>query len=198
MMIATMNKYTTFVISMLLAALFSGCSLSAKNVPPDYKLGNDKGIVVLSLTTSGECGYALFVDIRSMDKKYKSTIGLQDMLEGRDWNRKTNDCSVDNEDYSGRLNVIALPPGVYEMYKLTGMSRYQSYVSENNFSIQFKVKANSVTYIGNAHFAVKKHTFEFQVSDKRNRDLPMLERKYPQLPKEYIIDILEDIEYLST
>jgi hypothetical protein len=108
------------VLTILWIIILSGCSFTTKDIPPDYMLNNSKGIVVLFLTAPGECDSPLFVDKLGMDKKTKSTIGFQDRLEGRGWNRQTGDCSVNHDDFSGRLKVIELSPGEYEMVKLRG------------------------------------------------------------------------------
>lgn len=178
--------------------LLSACSLSTENIAKDYKLNPDNGVVVLSLTSSGECGYALFVDIRRIDKKDETTIGLQDLMEDRDWQRKNEDCSIEDEnDFYGKLSVVALEPGTYEIYSLSGISRYNAFYSDENFSITFKVKANSVTYLGNAHFIVEKKFFSFHTTDKRKRDLSLFQYKHPGLTDEYIIDLLETVNYQS-
>jgi len=182
---------------LLLLIIFSvsGCSLGIENIRDGYKLNPDEGVVVLSLTSSGECGWALFIDIRRIDKTNENTISMQDVMKARDWKRKKSECPSDKGNYSGKLAAIALPPGEYEIYKLTGVSNHHAFVSEDNFSITFDVVQNNITYLGNAHFIVKEFSFNFSTSDMRSRDLSLFKRKHPGISKEYILDILERVTY---
>lgn len=178
---------------MALSCIF-GCSVGLKNISPDYQMSHQTGVVVFSLTSSGECGYAYFVDVRSVDKKIKHTIGLQDAFEERDWQREPGECTLDN--MTGKLVTIELPSGNYIMYKFSGIHRIQAFESKDDFFISFKVTPHSVTYIGNIHFYLEKKFLDFKFEDKKERDLELLFKKYPNLKEEdLIIDILDPVEY---
>ncbi|MGD8570736.1 MAG: hypothetical protein PVJ39_21800 [Gammaproteobacteria bacterium] len=181
------------ISSFIILVAITGCSFSVGNIPTEYTLNPKKGVVVISLTSSGECGYALFVDIRRIDKTHEKTIGLQDVVEQRDWKRKNNECASDLNDYSGKLVAIDLEPGVYEIYQFSGLNKYHAFSSVYELSIKFKVTENEVTHIGNAHFVVSKREYDFIVSDKRQRDLPLFVKKYPNISEDYIIDLLEPV-----
>ncbi len=119
----------------LTALSMSGCSADLKNISSEYQVSDQFGVVAFSLTSSGECGYAYFVDVRSVDKKIKRTIGMQDALEERDWQRRSGECTLEN--MTGKLLVIELPPGNYIMYKFSGMHRIRAFESEEEFFISF-------------------------------------------------------------
>jgi hypothetical protein len=185
------------IILLFLASIIFGCSTNLENINKNYALLPEKGVVVFSFTSSGECGYALYVDIRSSDGKEKHSIGMQDLFEERDWKRKTNNCDADDKDFAGTLKAISLSEGTYEIYKLSGIHQYHAFESTDKLSIKFNVKGNNVTYIGNAHFIIDKKTYNFAISDKSKRDIRLFEKKYPNVRKDYIIDILETVIFQS-
>ena len=101
-------------------------------------------------------------------------------------------------DYSGKLAAIALEAGTYEIYKFSGISKYSAFVSDDEFSIKFKVTEEKITYLGYAHFIVGNKDFHFGVSDMRERDLDLFRGKYPDLTGEFIVDLLKVVSYQST
>jgi|GEM_PF-2796292 len=185
------NTKYSLLSAIIITLSLLGCSTSLGNLPSDYILTPDKGVVVLSLTSSGECGYAIYVDIRSVDEKYQQTIGLQEVLEERDWQRKNPDCSGDQKDYYGKLAVIDLPPGTYEIYQVSGIGRYGGFYSEEDFTIVFNVEGNQVSYVGNAHFHIADKSYAFDTFDMSERDLLLLSQKYPRLARNVSTNILQ-------
>lgn len=177
----------------------TGCTQAINNVTSDYHENNENGVVIFSLTASGECGYAYFLDIRSVDGKFERTIGMQEAFEERDWKRKDADnCSLDESNYVGRLSVIEMPPGTYEIHKISGVSRYRSFESTDNFSLLFKVRKNSIRYIGNAHFFVTDRNYSFKTENQQDRDIKLFNKKYPSLKdKDILLDLLKEIQYQS-
>lgn len=176
-----------------------GCAPNIKNISNDYRASSDKGVVILSLTASGECGYAYFLNIRSIDGKTERTIGMQEAFKERDWKRKnTDNCSLDETSYVGRLSVIELPPGTYEIHKISGISRFHSFESADKFTLRFKVNKKSIKYIGNAHFFVTKNTYSFKTQNMQNRDIKLFYTKYPSLKnRDIVLDLLKEIQFLS-
>jgi len=186
------------ILFILLTVSFgASCSVGIGNIEKGYALKQYKGVVVFSFTSSGQCGYALFVDIRSSTGDFDKSIGMQDMFEKRDWEKENGPCSKDANDFSGKLKSIALNEGIYEIYRLSGISDHHSFSSEDDFSIKFKVTGNSITYLGNAHFFVGDRTYNFSISDKRERDILLFEEKYPEIQSDYIINILEEAIFHS-
>jgi len=178
-----------------LAILFitTACSLNGSNLASGHHPKSAKGIVALSLTTSGLCGFTLSVDLRRVGTKRHETVGFQDTDIKSDWTRKDGDCTPGSKDYAGKLAVIALSPGTYEIYNFSGTSQHTAFSSPKKFSLKFKVTKNRVTYIGNTHFNVGKDTSDFVVLDKRERDLALFKRKYPEVPEDYIMEVLDTV-----
>jgi len=183
---------STLFFSCLFIFLLSGCSLGIENIQKGYALNSTEGVVVLSLTSSGECGWALFVDIQRTDKPNKHTINMQNTFEDRDWKRKSGECPSEKNDYSGTLAILALPPGKYEIFQITGLSNHHTFYSKNDFSVPFDVSENAVTYLGNAHFFIEQYTYILDIFDNQDRDLSLFKRQHPQIPVQFIIDILEN------
>ena len=185
----------TIVYTICVLAL-TGCATSnISNIPGDHKGNNEQGIAILSLTASGECGYAYFLDVRSSNGEIEHTIAMQDAFEERDWKRNDwNDCSINEENFIGKLAVIELPPGEYEIHKLTGVSRYHTFDTSDIFALKFKVTKNSIKYIGNAHFYVMKKTYFFKTQNKQDRDINLFHKKYPRLKdKDISLDLIEEV-----
>ncbi len=180
-------QLTLFVIVLLI----NGCATTINNIEPDYALNHKQGVALFSLTVSGECGYALFVDIRDADKNHLGTVGLQSMFEQRDWQRKHQHCDAGGDDFVGQLKAIPFADGTYEIYKLTGMNRYRAFSTEDNLALQFKVSNGRVTYLGNVHFHITKTAYELNILDQRDRDFELFEAKYAQQNPDYIIDLLQ-------
>ena len=89
------HRYNLALVSVTL--LLASCATNTNNIPLDYRLNSNKGVVVVSLTSSGDCGYAFFVDIRRIDKSSTISLGMQDLFQERDWQRPTGECRLDDE-----------------------------------------------------------------------------------------------------
>lgn len=186
------RNFPSLVAGILLALSVIGCSTNIENLPANYSLVPEKGVVVMSLTSSGECGYAIYVDIRRIDEKFEQTIGLQDILDDSDWQRSDPDCSSgDKKDYFGKLAVIDLPEGTYEIYKVSGIGRYGAFTSSDEFTIVFNVEGNKVSYVGNAHFHIGEDDYTFDTFDMSQRDLLIFNKDYPLLAKDVSVSILQ-------
>lgn len=177
---------------LLLALTTYGCATQSGDISENYSLSNNEGVVVLSLTSAGECGYALFADVRSLSSDYETNIGLQSMFQERDWQRKGATCSLDDGEYDGVLRVISLPNGDYEIFKLSGIGRYSAFDTSNDFSIRFSVHGGQVSYLGNLHFFIEKDTFNYSIIDSSERDFDVFFEKYPTLKGNYKKVILQD------
>ena len=198
-MLTTRSILSTTMLCLGLLLIMTGCAPNIKNIATDYRGSNDNGVVILSFTASGDCGYAYFIDVRSIDGRIEHTIGMQEAFEQRDWKRTDgDDCSLDATNYIGRLSVVELPPGDYVIHKIYGTSRYRSFESVDNFSLRFSVTKNAISYIGNAHFFVHDDEYSFETQNQQSRDIELFQRKYPALKdREIILDLLEEIHFQS-
>lgn len=169
------NAFALFLSLVCLAA----CAMPQRNISSDYQLNDKAGVVLMSLTASGDCGFAYFAVIRRVLDKKEYSVGMQDIGEQRDWEKQGN-CPTQADDYFGKLAVLALPAGEYEFITLEGVSRYRAVVTED-LGIKFSVAAGKFSYLGNIHFHFRGDVFDYEAKDMRDRDITRFLRKYDQV-----------------
>ncbi len=153
---------------------------------------------MLSLTASGECGFAYFTEIRAIHDQLDYSIGMQDFGHERDWERKNDECPSESDDFFGKLVAIELPVGEYESYQLEGMSKYRKVFAKEDFSVRFRVKANKVNYLGNVYFHVGEEIFYYGAQDFRKRDTDLFLEKYKQFnSRDIIMNLLRMKEIIT-
>ncbi len=82
----------------------------------------------------------------------------------------------------GRLVVMELNAGEYEIHHWTGLQTQ----SAETFSIPFTVQDARATYIGNVHLEVSGSRFGIGVQDRTRRDVPLFLSRHPQVPREHL------------
>ena len=172
----------------------------SNNIPSNYSLKSDTGVILLSLTASGECGFVYYTELKEIYSKKEYSIGMQDIRQERDW-QKTNACPSKPDDYFGKLVTLELPAGIYQLHRIEWLSKYSRVFSENEMNIKFKVQAGKINYLGNLHFHVLKKSFIYGVENMRARDIPLFLKKYTQFrPADIIINLikLKSVNVLST
>lgn len=188
-----MKSRYSFIFVFIIALLLGGCA-SAPNIGKDYSLdeAKGKGILLVSMTRSGDRGFNMFVDLRGVDNKYDQAVPVTDLFASLDWS-----CPItETSEPCGRLAVIELPQGEYEFYSWHGGSSNgkisTSVKAMNEFSKRFKVTSGKVVYVGNVHLAIGGGRFAMRISDKRDRDLPLFSSKYPKIATDKIqVDIIK-------
>lgn len=156
-----------------------GCSGYEKTITngqiPDKSSG--KGVVVFSLTRTGQIDYNLFLNLRGMENGYDQPLPLYhdpDSIEGP---------VISFTKLNGRLAVMELPQGIYEFYNWEGHSSFGRGKSrirpKTEFSKKFLVKAGEVKYLGNLHLALSRSAFKLLVLDMEDRDLSILHKDNP-------------------
>ena len=163
------------------------CVAPLANIPSDYRFMRDTGVIVLSLTATGECGFAYFTDIRDMYADASYSIGMQDSGRERDWRKQGTDCPSGPHDFFGKLVVIELPAGTYQMTSFVGMRADKQVCSKQDMRIDFTVVPGKINYLGNIHFHVNKTNFIYGGADERQRDISLFQKKYPQFRQTDII-----------
>lgn len=176
------GKYAVFLSFLYLAS----CAAPYSNIPSNYALNDKSGVILLSLTASGECGYAYFTEIREIDSKKEYSVGMQDLGRERDW-KNNNECPSEPDNYFGKLVALALPVGTYQLYGLEGVSQNRRVYSEREMKIIFTVKPAKINYLGNIHFHVMKKSFIYGVRNMHERDIPLFLKKYKQFDLNDII-----------
>ena len=174
-------------LSVIYCLFLSSCAIQYTDISTNYQLKNGVGVILLSQTASGECGFAYFTGIRETSNKSVYSVGMQDFGHERDWVKKNNECPSKPDSYFGKLVAIELPIGNYEIYQLEGISKYVKVYTKNDISVKFTVEANKINYLGNIHFHVKKKNFIYSVQDLSQRDLPLFLNKYKQFNMQDII-----------
>lgn len=165
----------------------SACAMTYSNVPEDYKLRDNAGVILLSLTASGECGFAYFVEVRQVDTESSYSLGMQDFGHERDWTKFKDECPSEPNNYYGKLVAIELPAGTYEIYQIEGVSKYKKIGSDTDISVKFTVTPNKVNYLGNFHFHFNKRYFHYNAENLSQRDIPLFLNKYKQFNMRDII-----------
>ena len=178
-------KYTLLWI--ISSILLVSCSVPIANISEQYRLKDNRGVVLLSLTASGECGFVFFTEIRELGSGSAYSIGMQDFGRERDWVKNDSKCPSTPDNYFGKLVVIELPAGEYEIYQLEGLSKYEKIYAERELSIKFTVVPAKVNYLGNLHYHIKKKNFIYGVKNMMQRDIPLLISKYGQFDSQDII-----------
>ncbi len=176
----------------------SSCAVPKNNIPNNYQLSDGAGVILLSLTASGECGFAYFTEIRAIHDQTNYSIGMQDFGHERDWKKKNDECPSKSDNFFGKLVAVEMPAGEYEIYQLEGMGKYRKVYAKKDFSVKFKVKANKVNYLGNVHLHATKKLLFYGAQDLRKRDIALFQEKYKQFNSKDIIMNLLHIKNIRT
>jgi hypothetical protein len=201
------------LISVLIALGVAGCA-SAPDLPAKYALNADRpeGLAIASLTLAGkpmENISAFEYRLREVSPRgstfaitknhYGSPLqharSLQAIDESRPFSRTIVVKGIntpepldikDGGQVQGRLAVVRLPPGEYELYswRVREPNRYgeSEYAPPNNFSYRFRIRAGEATYIGRLNLYVgERNAVRIAVEDRHQEDLKVLELKHPTL-----------------
>jgi hypothetical protein len=167
------------------AFLMSGCAATGTaNVDPGYRPERN-GVLVASVTASGYLPGALLLHVvrRDAPSFHVASIPVNDSAFGIDW--PDGDPAVRNGS-RGRLAVIELPPGEYQLRGLAiNRPSAPPYEAKNAPGYDFSIAAGKATYLGGVHVdvqpsaALRKLPLATSLEDRRERDLPLLHRRYP-------------------
>jgi hypothetical protein len=151
------------------AVLLASCATF--NVSKDYSLADKtgSGLVVLSLThTLG----GVTVEYRPVGGQKMGAFMTGNMQDPLDWDKPR-----------GRLVVMELPAGTYELYQWrSGRGAYVTYTSKT-FYIPFTVVQGKATYIGSFFIDADEATqkYRMELTDRSDRDIPLLLEKYKNI-----------------
>jgi len=161
-------KYFLFLVLLWL----TGCAKF--NVPPDYELKNNKqvGLLVMSVNYNTRSATLHYENMSTHENDAIMTSTVHD--------------KIDFNQPKGRLIVAELPVGEYQFYKWHADIDNFEYISPL-FSAQFTIKQGKPVYIGNLNIKAKiiypfmKVEYEHTITDKSERDIALLKKKYPKL-----------------
>lgn len=180
-------------LSPLLMGGYAGRSVAGDS--PEEAKG--KGYVIVSLTRSGLRGpYVIEIELRGRGSSYMSTQRVAGgLLASSDWPCPMFAPVPENQP-CGRLAVLELPEGEYELHSWHGtLTRAPPLQpihvqAREKFSKRFKVAAGQAVYIGNVHIRVieecadgtlniagSRVSYSVDVNDMQDRDLALLYRK---------------------
>jgi hypothetical protein len=168
-------------------AMLGGC---ASKAPKDFDFSKnpEDGIIVFSVSHDSEAGrgVTLMVYLDSESKvlgnaPYSSVESVAGIRTGSDF-----------EDDYGRLAVVNLPAGRHQFsyWQITNGTRLRITPSKSPPPLEFEIKPGSVVYLGDFHgtVAMGRNIFGMKIAgggypelrDRHERDIPLLESKYPQ------------------
>jgi hypothetical protein len=174
--------------AMVLAA--SGCvTTGTANVESAFDPAKRAtGLVAMSLTVSGYVpGTHWYQIVDSNNPQTPISIPTNAESFGLDWS------SVDRNGKNavGRLAVIELPPGSYEVRRwIMNVGNVARFSSKRPIGYRFEVVAGETVYVGNVHTDIQRTAspnsvpYLTEVSNEQTRDLPILLSKYTRLRKE--------------
>ena len=165
-----------FMIIVIILAL-TGCA--TPNIEKDYELQtkNKTGLLVMSVTHNTKVVTLNYKNLSSSEEGAILTSTMKDRF--------------DFKQPKGRLVVIELPVGEYELNQwVTEIDIYQ--FTSPLFSAPFSIKQGSILYIGNFDLKASlihpfmKVEYEHTISDRYERDISLLFKKYNKLKIEKI------------
>jgi hypothetical protein len=177
-----MKSISNFVIiiSML---LLSACT--STNIPKEYKLpeNSNVGLAVGTITYTGSIGaYRILVTNESNTIKYRFEIGQVQ------WDPFSEGEFDKDLGMKGKPFATELPAGNYILSHWLIAQGASTTMSKEPISIPFTIEAGKPIYLGNFHFTKTSNfglggtkTALVTLEDKANRDLPILNKRYPSI-----------------
>ncbi len=170
---------------LLLSLGLVACSSIPSNVPADYQVqaGDDKGLVVMSLTYSGTCGFSHFLRMHAQGRH----VGLLIPFDGHaDWTAGDDVCPIAKERYTGRLVVLELPAGRYDIDGYFSLTLKRKFYPDENPPITVTVRAGQAVYVGNFHVHIGDTHYVRLTGEQTNRDLELLQKRYPRIDQRLV------------
>jgi hypothetical protein len=167
-------------IATLAALLLLGCTATGtKNVAGDYQPAPAMGVLVASVSAGGYVpGELWFQVVRA---------GAPDQVAA---SILVNDSGAD--PVNGRLAVVELPPGRYEVRRwVMNEGNRDAYSSRRPLGHHFDIRAGKATYIGHVRVDIQRSAgrglpFRITVDDRSARDLPQLRTSHPRIPADSV------------
>ncbi|MDH1471014.1 MULTISPECIES: hypothetical protein [unclassified Shewanella] len=187
------------IFSILISLFICGCAMTGRpNLPVDISSNdlNRDGYALIVGSLSRRNAAAIYdrwgINIRKVD----SENFFEFNIEGKASTTApfiAYDFDYRESKYSGNIFAYLVPAGTYEIYNYTLFQTrgefYRHWSPEDNLSITFSVKENSINYIG--EFAATEN-YDWKIFENKNRDIPMLMKKYPNLDWSDVVTRIPD------
>lgn len=195
-----MRSYLRKYSFLIFVFLLGGCA--ASSVQSDFSLNSkpDQGVVIVSVSFDKE-GSRNFQGTFYMDRDSDSLLPAGVQLRAlREYPMMR--LGSEFKDSQGQVLALALPAGkhVINSWRLERTPLYEISPKKMPPPLEFQVVAGTVQYIGNLHlnFEYGKNIIGFstvvdvhpEVGDQHARDIPMIEKKYPQFKDKIAIALL--------
>jgi hypothetical protein len=186
-------------LGIAIVAGLAACSVN--EIAPDTGLEPPpgEGTVVMALTRSGDVNSSIWLLMHKPGGRLPVQVLLDDWYRPRDWKQLTAPSRFNEMSYAaldkpiGRLAVLRLPAGEYEIYQWKGdtlawpRAGTMYTVQSDTFSVRFTVRPDAVTYLGALQLVLPETIYrgqlhgDFQIrfGDSSERDLTLLKTKYP-------------------
>ena len=190
----------TVILAVSLLALLAACT--APELAPERGLPRDgaHGVVVLSLLRSGVREFPVLFNVRSRDGHYYRVVELRPKGPTLDWPAPSSTLPAPVGAPQGRLAVLVLPAGDYEIFRWQGDSIWGGYygdgyeIYDQELGLRFSVEPGKLRYLGaiqlalpdkvNAQADIVPDHYRFLLIDHQAEDRIVLERRYPGLATE--------------
>src|SRR6185312_13378187 len=194
-----MKKIKELLFILLFASLtLAGCSVQSVKKDFSFSDASNEGIVILSVShdlSGGRGTRAIFYMDGIPVHGGKMLFSLDDAFPGIPR-------GSDFADSYGHIIVMSLPAGKHFMdsWQVTIGSAAYLYPRRKPVPLEFEVRKGEIVYLGNLHanLYTGKNLFGMsvvgdgypEVRDERERDLPMIEEKYPQFKGKVAVHLL--------
>lgn len=186
----------------LMALLPAGCAAPQVETGEVPRPDADTGLVVLSLTRSGQRGFDLLFQLEGPGVGLNSVVRLNAHAPSLDWGGAPGDGPTPEAQPEGRLYVLRLAPGTHRIRYWWGESRLRGFngvgfkIYSDPVAVEFTSRAGEVVYAGNVHLALPlkinylasqtPSTYRLETTDRRERDFPVLRERFPGLAPETV------------
>lgn len=174
------------------AACLAGCAASGTpNVEGDYSPIAGKGLFVASVAASGYLPGELWMQIVPSGDTSTTAASILVNQEAHGDGAFPQNAALSG--YAGRLAVVELAPGYYEVRRWVMNERNTAtYVSRHPFGYRFTIESGKATYVGSIHLDIQKSAgrslpYRITLNDRSARDLERLRASYPRLPAEAVV-----------
>ena len=200
-----MFKTIQRICLLILVTVLAGCAARVVPDAPDdvssEKLNGETGVLVGSFTRLPDrqehVSHAVYFQREGEQREYQIMS-----FHGTDVLGLYPKDDFENKNRKGLLFAFVLPAGDYHFVSYSLESGEGHWKPTSPFSVPFKVQAGKVNYVGDIQLDVHEGTDMFGMRtakggtfhfiNAKNKDMPMLKAKYPDLPWQETVTTVPD------